>query len=240
MINLPLTKLLFIDIEAVGLSKNYDSCLIENPVMAEQFKKYYDWFLKRFPEDEELLSDNEKENYNIIFAERTALIPEFNKIICVSLAFVMENGEVRKVSHYGDDEKKLLLELKKTLIRCGKLDFYLCGHNIKNYDIPVIAKRMIVNGILPPPILPSHDTKPWDMKVLDTKEIWQYGTFGSIGSLDLLCANLGIKSSKNGEIVGKNVHKKYWEGDNLKKIVEYCEDDVEVLVNVTKYLKNLE
>ena len=40
-----------------------------------------------------------------------------------------------------------------------------------------------MNGIMPPKILPGHDTKPWEIKALDTKEVWQYGGYGSIASL---------------------------------------------------------
>ena len=44
----------------------------------------------------------------------------------------------------------------------------------------------IINGIRPSKILPSYDTKPWEIKAIDTKEIWQYGSYTSIGSLYLL------------------------------------------------------
>jgi len=242
MITIPLTKLIFIDIETVGVSKDYDSCTIESPLIAQQFVNYFDWFLKKFPEDLELLTKKDLhtlKSYNLIFNKRAALVAEFNKIVCVSLAFVLEDGSTRKVSFYNDNEKELLLEVNKTFNRCAKLDFHLCGHNIKNFDIPVLAKRMIVNGILPSTLLPGHDTKPWDMKVIDTKEVWQYGAFGSIGSLDLLCANIGIESPKNGDVYGENVHNKYWEGNNLEKIAEYCGQDVDVLIKIVKYLKEL-
>lgn len=223
------------DIETVGSCPNYDVCSNLNPSVAEQFDKYFDWFLKRFPEDENIVKDKK----NIVFSTRTGLIPEFAKIICVSFAFVLEDGKIRKQSFYGDDEYELLKNVQGLLNKCGKLDFWLCGHNLKNFDIPMLAKRMIVNGLMPPSMLPTYDTKPWEIKAIDTKEIWQYGAYTSIGSLDLLCSNLGIQTPKDGNVIGNKVHDEYWTKQNIKGIVEYCEKDVEVLIEIIKKLKEL-
>jgi predicted PolB exonuclease-like 3'-5' exonuclease len=232
MINIPITKILFLDIETVGGCPDYDSCQKFSPEISEQFDKYFDWFQKRFPEDDGLSKDE-------VFKKRSALVPEFAKIVCVSMAFVMDNGEVKKQTFSGDNEKELLTQVRTLLDRCYKLDFYLCGHNLKNFDIPMMAKRMIINGILPSKILPSYDTKPWEVKAIDTKEIWQYGAYTSIGSLDLVCSTMGIPTPKDGEITGDKVHHSYWVDQKLPQIAEYCEKDVDVLVEFIKKLKDL-
>ena len=235
MIKIPITKILFMDIETVGGCPNYDVCSNLNPIVADQFDKYFDWFLKRFPEDSEIVDDQK----NKVFSTRAGLVPEFAKIVCVSFAFVLDNGETRKQTFSNDDEYQLLLDVQKLLNKCGKLDFWLCGHNLKNFDIPMLAKRMIINGLMPPSILPSYDTKPWEIKAIDTKEIWQYGAYTSIGSLDLLCSTMEIPTSKDGEVIGNKVHEEYWTNRNLKGISEYCEKDVEVLIEIIKKLKEL-
>jgi predicted PolB exonuclease-like 3'-5' exonuclease len=232
MINIPITKILFLDIETVGGCPDLESCERFSPEIAEQFEKYFDWFQKRFPEDNGLSIEE-------VFKKRSALVPEFAKIVCVSMAFVMDNGEVKKQTFSGDDEKVLLTQVRSLLDRCHKLDFYLCGHNLKNFDIPMLAKRMIINGILPSKLLPSYDTKPWEVKAIDTKEIWQYGSYTSIGSLDLVCSTMGIPTPKDGEITGDKVHHAYWVEQKLPQIAEYCEKDVDVLVEFIKQLKDL-
>lgn len=242
MINIPLTKILFLDIETVGGCKDYTTCKKTNPSVAEQYMKYYDWFQKRFPEDHIIVPKTKQENdirINEVFEKRAALVPEFAKIVCVTMAFVMDNGEIKKQTFSGDDETKLLIEVRNLLDRCHKLDFYLCGHNLKNFDIPMLAKRMIINGIMPSKILPSYDTKPWEVKAIDTKEIWQYGAYTSIGSLDLLCSCLEISTPKDGEVTGSKVHHAYWYENKLTEISEYCEKDVLVLVDIIKKLKEL-
>lgn len=243
MIKIPLTKILFLDIETVGIEKDYDTCLEKRPEIANQFMKYYDWFQKRFPEDHINPPNNIDERtkrINEVFSKRTALVPEFAKIVCVNVQFVTDSGDVKSQSFSGDDEKELLRNCKKILDKCYKLDFHICGHNLKNFDIPMLAKRMIINGIAPSSMLPSYDTKPWEVKAIDTKDVWQYGAYSSIGSLDLLCASLGVPSPKEGDVTGDKVHTAYWNEGRLKEITEYCERDVRVLIDIIIKLKELE
>jgi uncharacterized protein YprB with RNaseH-like and TPR domain len=232
MINIPITKLLFLDIETVGIQPEWEALENNRPELAFQFRNYFDWFQKRFPEDAD-------KGVGQMFVNRAALVPEFAKIACVSVAFVTENGETKMQSFSDTDEKKLLIDVQKLLRRVGELGFFLCGHNVKGFDIPMLAKRMIMNGLLPPKILPGHDTKPWEIKALDTKELWQYGGYGSIASLELMCVCMGVESSKNMEVTGNKVHDAYWTKKDIKGIVEYCEKDVQVLIDVIKKITTL-
>lgn len=232
MISIPLTKFLFLDIETVGIESDWNSLKKNREPLSFQFEHYFDWFQKRFPED----ADKGVEQ---MFVNRAALVPEFSRIACVSVAFVTDNGETKMQSFSDLDEKKLLKDVQKLLHRIGNLGFYLCGHNVKGFDIPVLAKRMIMNGILPPKILPGHDTKPWEIKALDTKELWQYGGYGSIASLELMCVCLGVESSKTMEVTGNKVHEAFWVKKDYEGIVKYCEKDVSVLIDVISKLITL-
>jgi hypothetical protein len=239
MIKPPLTKILFLDIETVGLEKDYEECLRKHPKVAAQFVKYFDWFLKRFPEDKETETFGSVQHMNEVFSKRAALVPEFAKIICISFAYISPEGEIKSKSYSGDDEFTLLKDSQSSLDMFGKKEYYLCGHNLKNFDIPMMAKRMVINGLLPPSILPSYDTKPWEMKVIDTKDVWLFGAYSAIGSLDLMCTCLDVPSSKEGEVTGDKVRTSYWDKQMLKEITEYCERDVYVLIDVVQRLKNL-
>ena len=232
MIKHPLHKILFLDIETVGISSNFENLKKDYPELSYQFENYLDWFYKRFPEDSE-------KPISEVFVNRSALVPEFSKIVCVSVGFVDPKGEVKKQTFFNSDENQLLNDVNTLLNRVDKLGFVLCGHNLKNFDIPVLAKRMLINSILPSSILPSYDTKPWEIKAIDTKEIWQYGQFGAISSLELMCISLGIESSKNMEVTGNKVHNSFWLENKYQEIQDYCEKDVEVLINVVKKIMSL-
>lgn len=232
MINVPLEKILFIDIETVGCESNYDALVKSNPKLASLFKHYESWFKKRFPEDIDA-------DLNTLFSTRAALVPEFAKIVTVCLGIVDQQGKFKTTIFSDKNERTLLVELRKTLFKCGELGYFLCGHNVKNFDIPTIAKRMIVNDLMPPKILPTYDTKPWEVKAIDTRDVWQYGQYASISTLDLMCGVLGVESPKSEEMDGSRVHQVYWGENNIDKINTYCEKDVVQLYDVVKKLINL-
>jgi len=232
MINVPLDKILFIDIETVGIEADYPTLEKKNPKLAELFSNYESWFKKRFPEDADVTLDQ-------LFQTRTALVPEFARIITVCLGIVDSTEKFKTTVFSDENERSLLIDLRKTLFRCGELGYFLCGHNVKNFDIPMMAKRMIINNILPPKIFPTYDTKPWEVKAIDTRDVWQYGQYASISTLDLMCGVMGVESSKSDEMDGSRVHEVFYKEKNIDKINTYCEKDVKVLYEVVKKLQNL-
>jgi predicted PolB exonuclease-like 3'-5' exonuclease len=232
MINVPLDKILFIDIETVGIEADYPTLEKKNPKLAELFSNYESWFKKRFPEDADITLDQ-------LFQTRTALVPEFARIVTVCLGIVDQSGKFKTTVFSDENERSLLIELRKTLFKCGELGYFLCGHNVKNFDIPMMAKRMIINNILPPKIFPTYDTKPWEVKAIDTRDVWQYGQYASISTLDLMCGVMGVESSKSDEMDGSRVHEVFYKEKNIDKINTYCEKDVKVLYEVVKKLQNL-
>jgi DNA polymerase elongation subunit (family B) len=232
MINVPIEKILFIDIETVGYTPTYGTLLATNSKLSTLFQKYESWFKKRFPEDEKLSLDE-------LFVSRAALVPEFARIVTVCLGIVDPKGDFKTTIFSNENERTLLVELRKTLFKCGEMNYFLCGHNVKNFDIPMIAKRMIINNLMPPKILPSYDTKPWEVKAIDTRDVWQYGQYASISTLDLMCGVMGVESSKSEDIDGSKVHTAFWNEKNINKINEYCERDVKVLYEVVKKFQSL-
>lgn len=233
MLPYPKTKLLFFDLETVGEFPTLSELERNKPNLHKVFMKYQDWFIKKFPEDKEKTADE-------IYETRAALIPEFAKIVVASFAFLGADGKVQKQTFAMDDEKELLRSTIKLLNKVHKLNFYLCGHNIKGFDIPMLYKRMMINGFQPAVILPTADTKPWDIKALDTKEFWNGTNPFTIAQLELISTAMDCESSKGGPVTGGVVHHSYWEAGILDKIAEYCEQDVKALVDLIIKFDNLE
>jgi DNA polymerase elongation subunit (family B) len=104
--------------------------------------------------------------------------------------------------------------------------FAFCGHNIKEFDIPYICRRMLVNQIPFPKMLDISGKKPWETKhLIDTLELWKFGEYKNYTSLKLLTALFGIPSPKD-DIDGSQVAGVYWEDKDLERITIYCEKDV--------------
>ena len=100
MIDVPLNKLLFFDLETVGIEKDYTTLNNKNPEMGRLFESYRNWFEKRYPEDVDKSLDE-------IFTNHAALISDFAKIIVASFSFITPSGEVHTTTFAEDDEKKL-------------------------------------------------------------------------------------------------------------------------------------
>lgn len=232
MIEIPFSKILFLDIETVGITPDRTTLGEKYPMMYKQFDNYFDWFLKRFPEDKELTKDE-------VYHNRAALVPELSKIVCICLAFSDKEGKVKSQVFSGDNEYELLKEVNNLFERCHKLDYWMCGHNVKNFDIPTMIKRMMINGIEPSKLLPRFNTKPWEVRAIDTLEVWRAGNPFGLASLELMCAAMGVESSKEGDVTGNRVHDAYWNENRLDAISRYCERDVLVLVKIIDKLKNL-
>jgi hypothetical protein len=232
-----LDKLLFFDIETVSQYKD----LYDMPKdKLKMWESYYDTFRKKVTDESTIDTEvmSKKDISREVYRQTAAFFPEFGKVACVSMAFVTKDGEVRFESFYGEDEIHILTEVRRVFDKIETLGFELCGQSIKIFDIPFLGKRYFINGMKTPKLFPTHDSKPWDLRVVDTKEVWQFGNNWSLGSLDLICSVLDIDSPKNGDVKGDNVTTNYWDG-NHDEIKEYCERDVKALVDIITKLNNL-
>ena len=212
-------KILFIDIETAPQNQSYNQL---NEEMAGLWSEKYEQIKKRTPEK----FNNESNPANSY--SNTGLFAEFGKIICISVGFeyYIHNERYFKVkSFYGDDEKVILTELKDLLLRIENNGYRLCGHNIKEFDIPYIARRMIIKNIPLPNILNLSKFKPWETPLVDTMDLWKFGDHKHYTPLKLLCTILNVESPKN-DIDGSKVAYVYYEEKDLKKIANYCQNDV--------------
>jgi len=230
--NITPNKLLFLDIETCGTYATLKGLEENNTILFNLWNKMGESYFKRhYPEDERMSS-------NELFKKYAGLLPEFGRIVCVSVGFI--NGGERKIQSFTKgSEKDILKETVNLLNRIYKLDFSLCGHNIKNFDLPYLGKRMLINKIKPSPIMPTHDTKPWELKALDTKELWNFGSYKGLSSLHLICSVLGLDTPKNGKVDGSNIHKSYYLDNNISEIKKYCEKDVNALMDIISHVKSL-
>ena len=209
--NLNIEDVLFLDIETVPGTPDFDSL---DKRMQELWIKKAEIIGRNMPDK------TPDELYN-----RAGIYAEFGKIVCISCGF-SRGSSFRLKSFYGDDEKDILFNFAQLLTRSYSSDKYkLCAHNGKEFDYPYIARRMLINGIKLPPILNLAGKKPWEVRHLDTMELWKFGDYKHYTSLDLLTAVFGIDTPKK-DMDGSHVAEVYWKDKDVKRIAEYCEKDV--------------
>jgi predicted PolB exonuclease-like 3'-5' exonuclease len=175
--------------------------------------------------------------------EKAGIYAEFGKVICISTAFVYKdaNGapKIRVKSFYGDDEKEVLTEFSKVADKYfSGHERFLCGHNIKEFDVPYMARRMLLKGVKLPDAINTPGKKPWEVRHLDTMELWKFGDYKHFTSLNLLANLFSIPTPKD-DISGADVARVYWEEKDLERIKTYCEKDTLAVAHLMHRFKNL-
>ena len=215
-----LENILFIDIETVPMCADFDQ-------MPDIYKKLWRRkaeYLMRKPEDTPAS-----------IYQRAGIYAEFGKIICISVGAIktVDGRKIFKIKSFsGDNEKVILEDLAKLLnAQFNKKENLLCGHNIKEFDIPYISRRMIINEVKLPAMLDIAGKKPWEVGHLDTLELWKFGDYKNFTSLELLATIFNIPTPKD-DIDGSDVARVYYEENDLKRIVTYCQKDVLTVVQL--------
>ena len=228
MQNIRLENMLLIDIETVSEHPTFNG-------MNDDWKKLWEEKVQR-----QLPEHVTAEEF---YPQRAAVMAEFSKVVCISVGYFKKDGKdihLRVKSFYGDDEKILLQEfiaaLQKMETNNNKWSF--TGHNIKEFDIPFICRRLLINGLSIPLFLDFQNMKPWETNMIDTFQYWRFGDYKHYTSLKLLAAALNVPSPKD-DIDGSMVGDVYWVEKNLERIVIYCQKDVVTTANIVLRFKNL-
>jgi predicted PolB exonuclease-like 3'-5' exonuclease len=221
--NIQLDNILFLDIETVPETEHFsdlDSDFQELFAQKTQYQRKDD------------VSPEE-------FYERAGIWAEFGKIICISVGyFTQKNGERQfRVTTFQGDEEHLLLDFSNLINNHFNLPQHvMCGHNVKEFDFPFIARRMLIHGIKIPDKLNLMGKKPWEVLHLDTLELWKFGDYKHFTSLKLLTKVLGVPSPKD-DIDGSEVAKVFYKDKDIDRIATYCEKDVIAVAQIILKLR---
>lgn len=222
-----LKEILFIDIETVPTQPDFYS--LPEAMQAE-------WTRKARTVKSSL---GENADPAMVFADKGGIFSEFSKVVCIGFgSLVQQDGawKMRLKSLVNDNEKILLTDFCDIIDKFNNLykNFRFCGHNIKEFDIPFLCRRMIINQMKLPECMQTAGKKPWEVTHLDTIEMWRFGDYKNFTALSLLAEVLGIPSPKS-DMDGSQVGAVYWKERNLVRIGSYCLQDV--LTSAKVYLK---
>lgn len=216
-----LQHILFLDIETVPIHYQYSS-------LSAPEKELWDkkWLYTKDATAEQQYA-------------KAGVYAEFAKVVCIGLGFFSE-GKFRTKAISGDDERALLIEFSELLEKHFNSKHHaLCAHNGKEFDYPFLCRRILVNKLPLPKLLQLQGLKPWEVKHLDTMEMWRFGDIKNFTSLNLLAHVFGIPSPKD-DIDGSQIAKVYYEEKNIDRIKTYCIKDVITLARIYQALKGIE
>lgn len=222
--NIDISKILFLDIETVSAVAEYTD-------LPEDFQAL--WRIKAQSLFRNQPEEPDENDLAKSFRDRAAIYAEFGKIVCISVGVVYRDRETQalkiRLKSFASHEEKEVLEGFSEMLNQYYKDpnrGYLCGHNIKEFDVPYICRRLVAAQMPLPAMLDLYGKKPWETQhLLDTMELWKFGDRKSYTSLKLLAAVLGFPSPKD-DIDGSMVGRIFWEESGLDRIAHYCEKDV--------------
>ena len=175
-----------------------------------------------------------------IYQEKAVYHPEFCKIIAITYAKLRsENGEIKRYFKkiINDDEymviatfMDVLRQLSTDAVNSSPQYFLtFCGHNITNYDIPLLLKRYILyrdkfegkDKLIPLMIKKCLTAKPWDSGIVDTVNVWKFNG-NNYETLMLIADFLQLKKTVDVQAMPE-VSKEYWNkcSVSVKEAQEY-------------------
>ena len=210
-------KMLYLDIECV---RQFDE-------LKEGTPEFESWAYKRRKYNEETTVEKLQSSYKT----DAALFSEFAKVVCVSIGRIDKESKILLQSYYSHDEADLLQQVGSALDSFASKGFALAGHGIKGYDVPFLMRRMLINRVVIPDCIDVAGAKPWEVRIIDSNELWKSTGFYSASLLNVATA-MGLPSPKSN-LDGSKVSDTYYESEEgLVNIAKYCEQDVITTVNI--------
>lgn len=220
MSDIKIENILFIDIETAPVQYQYSE-------LSETTKELWDKKML-------YVKDSTPEEHYA----KAGIFAEFAKVVCIGLGF-MSQGKFRTKAIAGENEKDILIEFSKLMqTHFYKEEHFLCAHNGKEFDYPFLCRRLLLNQLPLPKLLQIQGFKPWNVKHLDTMEMWRFGDIKNFTSLNLLAHIFNIPSPKD-DIDGSQIAQVFYEEKNIERIKTYCIKDVVTLIRIYQCLKGL-
>ncbi len=223
--NLKIENILFLDIETVPLFPNYTMLDGASKMLWDKKSSYLS--------NEELPKE--------VLYERAGIYAEFGRVLCICVGKIhqKEGKNILSMRSFFNEQEDLLLNEFSGFLNKLNKQIVLCAHNGKEFDFPYLCRRFIINQIELPECLNIAGKKPWEIKHLDTMELWKFGDYKHYTSLELLAHTLNIPTPKD-DIDGSQVNKVYYQENDPQRIIQYCFKDVITIAQLFMRFKNLD
>ena len=212
-----LENILFFDIETVSRT---------NPAELDVDGKEFSMFQwkNRDKITGELLPEEET---RALYAKIAALSPAYNKIVCISIGYILGNTFYVKALK---GEQKDIIEQFYSIMNSsrGNKSWVPCGYNILGFDLPTTRMKALESKVEVQLLDKYSDSgkKPWNLTdtFIDLMEVIK-GTYYVNISLDEACYIAGVHSPKDDGIIGSQVTEVYY-SEGVDRIAKYCNRDV--------------
>lgn len=211
-------KVLFFDIETVRGQEDLST--------DDAIYSMVEWKFRDKATSERLPYEAVRERY----LKEGGLHPALLKVVCISVGYIHDS--TLRVKALVGDEKDIIEKFYS--IAESRI---MAGHNIKQFDIPVLRLRAFSHNIDIPSNLNDSGLAPWDIgleskakvQLIDSMAILK-GTYYHSLSLEESCHLAGVQTPKT-DINGSQVSEVYY-SEGIDRIASYCDRDVLASANL--------
>jgi len=171
-------------------------------------------------------------------ADKAALHAEQSKVAILGVSDEMEytglvGSESQILSEFWSKVRRCINSGGSQVTQDGQGSFQFVGHNIKNFDLPFICRRSLINGVKIPALIYKDLFSYRPKFVFDTAIEWAMGERGKYTHLVTLCHVFGVESPKT-TITGATFGN-WWRGEANPELsleqhrqccLDYNRDDV--------------
>lgn len=160
-------------------------------------------------------------NYWLEHESRAALSAATGRILAIGY----KSEKLTAIDHIEQhSEPELLQRFWANYEKLRKANRSLVGFNSREFDVPYIAQRSIMLGVMVPKTLIQNE-RYLDRIFIDLRDKWGFGGKPS-GSLDLICKACGLNGKPEG-VNGSHFHKLYWNLETRQEAIDYLGNDLE-------------
>lgn len=204
----------FIDIESVRQEHYF---IHMHEVLQEAFKRRFQ------------MQNDAGAQWDDIYEKEAAFTAEYGKIVSIAFGMLVMNTPNQGnfyVKTFTDRDERVVLEGFIDTITNGRVKpNWLCGHNLLEFDGPMIMRRCLALGIKIPSILDCMNKKPWDIPFFDTMAMYSGSAWKYKISQKVLAHMLGVPSSKD-TIDGSKIANLYY-SDGMEPDAEEAQKEME-------------
>ncbi|MCS7189826.1 MAG: ribonuclease H-like domain-containing protein [Bacteroidia bacterium] len=243
----PIDRVIFIDIEVAPIYASLSQ-------VPPELRSY--WENKYNPEKLKTNSSLTTEEY---FSEKSGIHALYSRVVCIGIGyFCIVDGRGYQWEEeiiYDIDEAKLLRsfterwekfhtfyqEKSRIVLPPDAPTYAVCGHNIANFDIPFLGRRLLISKIpLPSFWQEAQNAQLWQLKnpaVIDTMLLWNFTSReNSHIPLEILALALEIPFRKS--LTHEQIREAFYQWmkskdqNDIHPVLDYCLTDVRTTAKV--------
>ncbi len=166
-------------------------------------------------------------------------VTDYDQILCICVGKIGQDSEdsfLKLRCFYNENENHLLQEFNSFLQNLNPHTL-LYAHNGKQFDFPLITKRMRLHNIDLADVLNVSGNNLSELNLVDSSELRKFSGLKHYSSLEFLSYIFKIENV-NTDLDDNTMQKEYYFQNDLQRIIDFCYRDVVTIAQLLLRFNN--